>query len=278
MWFKVSRRKKNGSRPASTPLKTTTKPKKPITRFHWPSLRRCSFRRKPRPLTPMKQSSPARKRGALPALPTTSIGRSLPYRPPSRIRCGTSVIPIMRASAFRLRQPVAIKRHATTSEHQLFKMRRLSGYGHCNPIYDDVCSDSYTETEEEAIYEEIIPFRKRVLDAPTSYLDLMNVSALVTDSPQKGIRLPSPTPSQDVYALHGGDCVSIASGVYDDVASSSCSDSDEDFDEDAGIYGWATGATAAQNIPWPTAAYGGVRNNGDHTALRWIHRESYVIQ
>ena len=116
-------------------------------------------------------------------------------------------------------------------------MRRLSRpvLEHFYPVYDDVYSDSFEEGEDEAIYEEVEPPRKRALVSTTplptaSYLDLMQVSAVLTDSPMKRLRSEPSTPSQSAYALHGGDWVSIASGIYDDVAStSSDSESDEEF-------------------------------------------------
>ena len=122
-------------------------------------------------------------------------------------------------------------------DHPQQKVPRLSRpvLEHFNPIYDDVYSDFPEESEDEAIYEEIEPPRKRALVSITplptaSYLDLMQVSAVLNDSPVERLRCNSSTPLQDAYALHGGDWVSIASGIYDEVASASSDSESEEFD------------------------------------------------
>lgn len=222
MWFKVSRRKLSDvGRQALTPL-GWGKSKKGVKRFHWPSLRHSSFHRK----SSLRHASPARVRAGVPPLMSTPAAANSASPPPRRIRCGTTVIPIMRASALHFPPPTAAKRRPATAfptsslEHKFPKVRRLSRcLEHFNPIYDDVYDDFPEEIGDEAIYEEIMLPRKQALVAP-SYLDLMQVSAVVNDSPAKHLRPVSPTPSQGVYVLHGGDWVSIASGTYDDVASS----------------------------------------------------------
>ncbi|KAL5109755.1 hypothetical protein TcWFU_000946 [Taenia crassiceps] len=278
MWFKINRRKLGDvRRQAFTPLRWG-KSKKGVKRFHWPSLRNSSFRQK----SSLRRASPSRVGAGVPPLMSTSIIANPASPPPRRIRCGTTVIPIMRASALHFPPPTAVKRRPAAAssvsslEHKFLKLRRLSRcLEHFNPIYDDVYNDSSEEMEEEAIYEEITPPRRRELVAP-SYLDLMQVSAVVTGSPSKHLRSVSPTSSQGVYVLHGGDWVSVASGVYDDVASSD-NESVEEFD--AGIYGWTHDATnGARIIPWPTAAYGESAFVEDPSALQWMHRESYIIQ
>ncbi|EUB61981.1 hypothetical protein EGR_03254 [Echinococcus granulosus] len=281
MWFKINRRKLGDVGRQTSASLGWTKSKKGVKRFHWPSLRHPSVRRK----FSLRRASPVRARAGVPPPPTAPAAAGSAFLPPRRIRCGTAVIPIMRASALHLPPPTAVKRRPTTVlslEHNFLKVRRLSHrLEHFNPIYDEVCSDSNEEMGDEAIYEEITPPRKRTLVAP-SYLDLMQVSAVVTDSPLKQLRPVSPVPSQGVYALHGGDWVSIASGIYDDVASSG-NESDEEFYIDpcldANIYDWAPDATdGARNIPWPTAAYGESAFIEDSMTLQWMHRESYVIQ
>ncbi|VDM32779.1 unnamed protein product, partial [Hydatigera taeniaeformis] len=222
MWFKISRRKLGEMGLQAFTPRGWGKPKKGMRRFHWPSLRRSSFRRKPS----LRRTSPPQVCSGVPPQVSGPAVADSDFPPPRRIRCGTTVIPIMRASAPHFPPPpTAIKRRPTTTssissqEHRFLKVRRLSRLEHFNPIYDDVYNDSTEELGDEAIYEEIMPSRKHPLAAP-SYLDLMQVSAVVTDSPSKHPRPVSPTPSQGVYVLHGGDWVSIASGVYDDVASS----------------------------------------------------------
>ncbi|KAL5966133.1 hypothetical protein TSMEX_006148 [Taenia solium] len=284
MWFKISRRKLgDAGRQAFTPL-GWGKSKKSVKRFRWPSLHHSSFRRK----SSLRRASPARVCAGVPPPMFTPAAANSFSPPPRRIRCGTAIIPIMRASALHFPPPTAVKRRPATAssvsslEHKFLKVQRLSRcLEHFNPIYDDVYNDSSEEMEDEAIYEEIAPPRKRAHVTP-SYLDLMQVSAVVTDSPSKHLRPVSPTLSQGVYVLHGGDWVSIASGVYDDVASSG-NESEEEFDADpccdTGIYGWAHDATnGARNIPWPTAAYGESAFIEDPSALQWMHRESYIIQ
>lgn len=246
MFFKFKRPKKpaNHALGAAKPLKV--KKKSIITtssislkRFHWPSFAgRCSLRRNTRQTTSTvgtSTMSPIRRQS--PILPLSS----LPYRPPSRIRCGTSVIPLMRASRARL--TVATKRPATSPERQFSKTPRMAANEHYNPIYDEVYNeaDDYVE-EEDDIYEDAMLLQKKKRVRTLESLDLMQVSALLgPGSPWKS-RLRQDRNSvdedKDVYALHGGDWISLSatSGIYDDVASTSavssvCSDSEEDYND-----------------------------------------------
>lgn len=246
MWFKIHRRKVGGIvsvRPtttAATPRKVAAKSsKRSVKRFHWPSLHRSAQHQR-RKLVPTTTGTPQHNRTALPPPPTPVIDPI-----PRRIRCGTAIIPIMRASPLNLppllsTPTIAVKRRPSTAspslEDHLQKVRRLSRRGrrrpaveHFNLVYDDVYSNA--TSEDEAVYEEIIQPRKRALLISGSNLDLMQVSAMIVDdSPLKRIKWgSSDASSHGVYALHGGDWVSVASGIYDDVASSS-SDTDEELD------------------------------------------------
>ncbi|KAM3172337.1 hypothetical protein ACTXT7_014740 [Hymenolepis weldensis] len=294
MWFKIHRRKTGGPvslRPTAvstaTPRKVASKSsKKSVKRFHWPSLRRSASIQR-RKTASSNIGALSRPRTALPPPPASSIDPI-----PRRIRCGTTVIPIMRASALHLpplpsTPAMALKRRPSTTspslEDHLQKISRLNrrgcrhhGIEHFNPVYNDVYS--YAASEDEAIYEEIAPPRKRALVIPIENLDLMQVSAMVMeDSSLKQVKSESPAANstQGIYALHGGDWISIASGIYDDVASSG-SETDEEFDPDAEIYGWSAANTSngTENIPWTTAALG---RSIECEEDRWICQDSYIL-
>ncbi|KAM7537798.1 hypothetical protein Aperf_G00000061453 [Anoplocephala perfoliata] len=290
MWFKIHRRKVVSVRPATTtvtPRKAATKSsKKSAKRFHWPNLHRSAQHQR-RKLAPIAAGTPPRNRAALPPPPAPVIDPV-----PRRIRCGTAIIPIMRASALNLpplpsTPTIAVKRRPSSGspslEDHLQKVRRLSrgrrypAVEHFNLVYDDVYSNA--TSEDEAVYEEIMPPRKRSFLISGSNLDLMQVSAMVMDdSPLKRVKSESPDASSlGIYALHGGDWISVASGVYDDVASSG-SETDEEFETDAGIYGWA----GIGNIPWTMVAFRRsapfLEARGDPPALQWLCREPYIIR
>lgn len=147
---------------------------------------------------------------------------------------------------------------------------------HFNPVYDDVYS--YVTSEDEAIYEEILPPRKRAHVIPLENLDLMQVSAMVMgDAPLKRKKSESSAAgsAQGVYALHGGDWTSVASGIYDDVASSG-SESDEEFDLDAEIYRWSAvnSSNGTENIPWTPTILGRSVECGDD---QWFHQNPYFL-
>lgn len=294
MWFKIHRRKNGGTaslRPTvtgtATPRKVTAKSsKKSVKRFHWPSLRRSvPIQRRKVPSSTI--GVPPRPKTALPPPPTSSVGPI-----PRRIRCGTTVIPIMRASVLHLpplpsTPAVALKRRPSTAspslEDHLIKIRRLNRRSrphncieHFNPVYDDVYS--YVTSEDEAIYEEIAPPLKQVHVIPLENLDLMQVSAMVMgDSPldRKDSESSAADSAQGIYALHGGDWTSVASGIYDDVASSG-SDSDEEFDLDAEIYRWpaVNSTNVTENIPWTTAILGRSVECEDD---KWFRQNSYFL-
>lgn len=177
MWFKNKKRSLTVQTPSRLGEKRKKISSKKITDkpFKWPSMIHCSFRRSQTAAklrgasacgysaSPAKFVAPLPIRKPLPAVPFATVSHY-----PRTVRCGTSVISLIRASSVvptvTFSSNGALKRPASNSYHPEpyrsgpgIKAARMTT-AICESVYDSVYTGSEMgEYSEEDIYEEIIP-------------------------------------------------------------------------------------------------------------------------